>query len=96
MGDASEIAGLRFSGSGPVVWFRCGDVAAEAGAWVVAEQEHGESVGRVVVGRGQCLEFPGDPDLLPKLIREAGPEEVPPPLEGAGLALKRSLEAEWE
>jgi hypothetical protein len=60
-------------------------------AWVVAEREGVEVVGQVIVGRGQCLSFPGDPKELPELLREARLDERPRPHAGAGQALLDSL-----
>jgi methylmalonyl-CoA mutase N-terminal domain/subunit len=58
---------------------------------VVAEKQGAEAVGRVIVGRGQCLSFPGDPSSLPELLRAALPAEIPPSPRGAGQALLDSL-----
>ena len=89
--EVSQVVGVRFDRRGPLAWYRAGDVPADVRSWVVAERDGFETVGQVVVGRGQCLGFPGDPRELPGLIREASVEEAPPPPEGGGKKLLESL-----
>ncbi len=92
MSDAlAEVVGVRFSPRGPLTWFLAGKVAAEVRSWVVAERDGAEAVGQVIVGRGQCVGYPADPGGLPRLLRAARPEEVPPSPAGAGKALLESL-----
>ena len=83
----AEVVGVRFAGCEALAWYRAGRVPATAGSWVVAEKQGAEAVGRVIVGRGQCLSFPGDPSSLPELVRVAVPGEIPPSPRGAGRAL---------
>jgi hypothetical protein len=90
-GDPDEVVGVRFERHGAVAWYRAGAVPASVRSWVVAERDGLETVAQVVVGRGQCLSFPGDPRDLPGLLREARAEEVPPPPEGGGKRLLESL-----
>ena len=87
----AEVVGVRFAGREALAWYRAGSVPATAGSWVVAEKQGAEAVGRVIVGRGQCLSFPGDPSSLPALVRAAVPGEIPPSPRGAGRALLDSL-----
>jgi hypothetical protein len=86
-----QVVGVRFTPNGPVVWLLAGDAPAAVRSWVVAEDEDGERVGQVIVGRGQCLGFPDDPAGLPPVLREARADEVPRPYEGAGKRLLDSL-----
>lgn len=83
----AEVVGVRFARREGLAWYRAGPVPATVGSWVVAEQEGAEAVGQVIVGRGQCLSFPGDPSSLPGLVRAARTEEIPPPQRGAGQVL---------
>ena len=95
MGSASspldEIVGVRLVPRGPLTWYRAGSVTAAVQSWVVVEQAEGPRVGQVIVGRGQCLEFPGDPGALPLLLRAALIEEMPLPIQGEGKRLLDSL-----
>ena len=86
-----EIVGVRFPGRQSLVWFRSGQLVAEPGTWVVADQNGASAVGQIVVGRGQCLAFPSDPATLPELVREARPEEKPTQRGGSARALLDSL-----
>ena len=88
---SSEIVGVRFEQRGAVVWYRAGDAPATVRSWVVAERDGLQTVGQVVVGRGQCLGFPGDSGELPSLLREARAEEVPSLREAGGKRLLESL-----
>ena len=88
---SGEVVGIRFERKGPLVWYRAAGVAAAVRSWVIAERGGIEAVGQVIVGRGQCLEFPGDPGELPRLLTAARPEEVPAPPEGGGKRLLDSL-----
>jgi len=89
--DPTEIVGVRYTPLGPLEWYRAGTVPARAGDWVVAERDGAETVGQVIVGRGQCVGFPDDPAALPELLRAAGSDEVPRPHEGAAKRLLDSL-----
>ena len=89
--ELAEVVGIRFAVNGPVVWFRAGLVEAGVRTWVVAGRDGGETVGQVIVGRGQCLSFPSDPRELPLLVREAAEREIPPPFHGAAKRLLDSL-----
>jgi hypothetical protein len=73
----AEIVGIRFPGRKELSWFRAGQVPAAPRRWIVVEREGTELVGEVVVGVGQCVGFPSDPDALPVLLREAGADERP-------------------
>jgi hypothetical protein len=86
-----DVVGVRFSPRGPVAWYGAGDLPAAVGSWVIAEHDGVEAVGQVIVGRGQCLSFPGSPVELRQLLRPAREDEIPQPPPTAGQALLDSL-----
>ena len=90
-GELEQVVGVRFERRGAVAWFRAGTVPATPGSWVVAWHGDREALGQVVVGRGQCLEFPDQVDRLPALLRPARPEERPPAVETDGRRLLNAL-----
>ena len=88
---ADEVVGVRFTPRGPLTWYRAGSVVALVRSWVVVEQAGRPQVGQVIVGRGQCLEFPAAVEALPVLLRAAETNEVPLPIQGEGKRLLDSL-----
>jgi hypothetical protein len=86
-----EVVGVRFEQHAALAWYRAAGLPAQVRSWIVAEREGREAVGQVVIGRGQCLGFPGDPDELPRLIRAARAEEIPAPRPCGGRHLLESL-----
>ena len=94
MSDQSgdPVVGLRTAADQPLSWHRAGDLPAAVGDLVVATLDGGEVVAEVVVGRGQCLIYPSDPQELPRLLRAAGPAEQPTETPTAGRRLLESLD----
>jgi hypothetical protein len=87
----ADVVGIRLERGQPIVWCLAGALAAEIGSWVVLRRGI-DSIGQVVVGRGQCLCFPGSLDKLPGLERPATAAEVPLDAVGAGWELLDALD----
>ena len=86
-----ELVGVRFPPERRLRWFRATWSPVSPDQWVVAPLDGQERVGRVVVGRGQCLSYPGDLEGLPTLLRPARDDERPAPPHGEARRLLDSL-----
>ena len=87
-----EVVGLRTASGQPLSWHHASDLTAAVGDLVVATLNGSEIIAEVVIGRGQCLSYPGDPGELPRLLRPAGPRDQPIDLPTAGRRLLESLD----
>lgn len=89
--ELEQIIGVRWTPDGPLVWCRAPGVGAAVGDWVVVNVAGTPRLGRVFVGRGQCVGLPERPDTLPLVLRQAHPEEFPPAAPTAGQRLLATI-----
>ena len=71
-----QLAGVRRSRLGPVLWVDCGDSPVQQGREVVVESDEGEWPAIVVVGRDQIVEVPNDLRLVGRVIRVVDDEDL--------------------
>ncbi len=71
----ANITGIRFKKAGKIYYFEAGDVALQAGDYVVVKTSRGMELGHVVIAPGQ-IQVNETGESLSPVIRKAEPEDI--------------------